>query len=467
MCTGGSFSIIWLRCRVLNGSNSVGRLLVGPQPAEPAVAQHGVGSGVGDREPLTGRLVPQHRRGLPQPGERGVRVVDEARLGEVEIGVRAARCGGHRCTVGAGAAAGGVIHRSGPALARDRRARSTSASTMARASCCVPVRGEGRDRSRRGVQVHAGQPEPPLQRPLHQPDALHLLVQDDVRDAGQAAAAGDQDTVVGADAEPPPGERVEEAGRGRHTGERDGVDVDTGKHPRQHPQRLGTRCHRAQHRRVLLALADVPGDVDLDPAPALRPPQQRLGEPDGLHAAGRHGLGAGLQQPVPQPEAVGRLRDREPEVRDDALHHDRYDTEQEREDQRQHETRRTVHRRDDDDGDQHHHGHQHDDRAHRRLDQPGQGHLEQDALGCLGRLVVEAGSASQQLGPQLRARPRRRGRRVEPRTTSRPPPRAAARPGPVRGRRAAARRRPPAAGPAAPGVSACAGSRSPTAGRRR
>ena len=103
--------------------------------------------GVGEREPLTGRLVPEHRRRLPQPGERGVRVVDEARLGEVEIGVgaRATSPRHSRCWRGSGRRhppirAGAGAGTAGPAPPR----RRAGAGLVLRRRCAaLAVTGPG------------------------------------------------------------------------------------------------------------------------------------------------------------------------------------------------------------------------------------------------------------------------------------------------------------------------------------
>ena len=73
---------------------------------------------------------------------------------------------------------------------------------------------------------------------------------------------------------------------------------------RDRQQRGGRRPARSPGRGVAR-------DVDLDPHPAAAAPQQRLGHPDGLHPPVRDGLGAGVEQPVPQPQPVRRLRDGE------------------------------------------------------------------------------------------------------------------------------------------------------------
>ena len=52
------------------------------------------------------------------------------------------------------------------------------------------------------------------------------------------------------------------------------------------------------------------GDVDLEPAPAERPPQQRLDHPHGLHAAGPDRLGGQRDEAAAQAQPVGALGDR-------------------------------------------------------------------------------------------------------------------------------------------------------------
>ena len=74
----------------------------------------------------------------------------------------------------------------------------------------------------------------------------------------------------------------------------------------------------------------VPGDVDLHPPPAAPAPQQALLEHDGLDAPGRHGLGAGLEEAVPQPDAVGRDGGAEAELAGEAAPHEAAETEDHR-----------------------------------------------------------------------------------------------------------------------------------------
>ena len=79
VCAGGSFSIIWLRCRSLNGSKSAAGFLSCHSRPNRRSRSSAVRGGVGEREPLTGRLVPDQRRRLAQPRQRRVGVVEERR----------------------------------------------------------------------------------------------------------------------------------------------------------------------------------------------------------------------------------------------------------------------------------------------------------------------------------------------------------------------------------------------------
>ena len=87
--SGGSISRIALRWMRLKLPNRSAGVLVRPDPAQPPVAQDGVGLGVGERQPQAQALVPLHRRDRAGPRERRVGIGDDGGVGEVE------RDGGH------------------------------------------------------------------------------------------------------------------------------------------------------------------------------------------------------------------------------------------------------------------------------------------------------------------------------------------------------------------------------------
>ena len=93
--SGGSISRIALRWIRLKLPEPLGRLLVAPDPAQPAVAEDGVGLGVRERQPQLQALVPLHRGDGPGPGERRVRVGDDRGVGQVERIAREPRQAGH------------------------------------------------------------------------------------------------------------------------------------------------------------------------------------------------------------------------------------------------------------------------------------------------------------------------------------------------------------------------------------
>ena len=65
--------------------------------------------------------------------------------------------------------------------------------------------------------------------------------------------------------------------------------------------------------RLALSLPSLPsGDVDLQPAPTERSPQQGLDEPHGLHAARPDHLRRQRDQPAADVQAVGAFRDGQP-----------------------------------------------------------------------------------------------------------------------------------------------------------
>ena len=84
--SGGSISRIALRWMRLKLLEPLGRLLVPPDPAQPAVPQDGVGLGVGEGEPEAEALVPLHRGDVPGAAERRVGIGDDGGVGEVQRG---------------------------------------------------------------------------------------------------------------------------------------------------------------------------------------------------------------------------------------------------------------------------------------------------------------------------------------------------------------------------------------------
>ena len=179
-------------------------------------------------------------------------------------------------------------------------------------------------------------------------------------------------------------------------------DTQVRQHEPQDQQRLGAVADRQQHGlggRVLRLVEA--RDVGLDAPPVLAPPQQRLREAHGLDAPGRDRLRAGLEQPVPQAQAVGRLRDPEVELPREPAPEVPAGAEQGRQGGEQRTELARAHRDPD-------HAHdaqgEHDDgdRPHERRDQPGGRDRDELPLWRLGRLrlldraEVHPGRARQQ-----------------------------------------------------------------------
>ena len=110
--------------------------------------------------------------------------------------------------------------------------------------------------------------------------------------------------------EPGPSWRGPDAGEGRGCARGDLADQ---------PPRLVQGRDRGEEvcqlARLALAVGlGLAGDIELDPGPAERPPEQRLDQPNCLDAAVGDGLVALLEEAPMEAQAVGRLADREVEV---------------------------------------------------------------------------------------------------------------------------------------------------------
>jgi hypothetical protein len=91
----------------------------------------------------------------------------------------------------------------------------------------LPVVGDGAQRPGR-VGVNGGQPEQPLQRPLHYPHTLDPRVRDNHQLPGKAAVNGGEDAVGEAGAEDGLAHRGKPPGPPRGAGQREGGDVHPG-----------------------------------------------------------------------------------------------------------------------------------------------------------------------------------------------------------------------------------------------
>ena len=200
------------------------------------------------------------------------------------------------------------------AAARAARARSTSSTRTRSASAA--------SRSRRIAWTFPpavsrwtlASSQPPLHRPLDLAQALHLAERHPARDAAEPAAPRHDTRLRAAPAELPVAERALPAHprRGRRERPRpvghEAVEQLVGEGQRP------DRQHRAQPAAGLapLALARcLPGDVDLEPAPAERPPEERLDHPHGLDPPGPDRLGGERDEPAVEAEPVGRVGDGE------------------------------------------------------------------------------------------------------------------------------------------------------------
>ena len=86
-----------------------------------------------------------------------------------------------------------------------------------------------------------------------------------------------------------------------------------GEHPAEQPGRIGSEAHGQQCTRneatfrFDVACAVPARDVDLEPTPTERSPQQRFDPADRLYARVRNRFGTCLQESAAQPQAVGRF----------------------------------------------------------------------------------------------------------------------------------------------------------------
>ena len=274
-------------------------------------------------------LVPLAVLALALPGERTRQglAVATARPEPAGLPRRTRGSGADQAAGGRGDGAGGRDRRMGggqarpetaqPAAAgceRAARARSVSSAASAHAS----ARSPGARRCRAGCRPcrrAGGQPQPALQRPLHHPHALDPGVRHERQVAGEHAVAGGEH-LGGVARRPAAAARAGAASApAAAAGSAAASSMSTpGSTSATSRRAVGQVADRQQP--VGLAArrpgrgAGVPGHVEAQPQPAQRPPQQRPGGPDRLHPVERHGLAAGLQQAVPQPQAglvVGQI----------------------------------------------------------------------------------------------------------------------------------------------------------------
>jgi len=158
------------------------------------------------------------------------------------------------------------------------------------------------------VDVHIGEPEQALDRPLNHPDALQPGQLGDHEPHREPPVPGAHHHVGMAERAASTGQRRDPPGPLGHRVQRHRVDVDAVQHARDDRtggRPVGDRQQDAAAHPLLRRVAAVPGDVELGAHPTQRPPQQRAGDLHGLYPQRGDGLVARLEQAVPQAQPGG------------------------------------------------------------------------------------------------------------------------------------------------------------------